>query len=138
MIQESAYLDLTPIQISIELTDALSFENIRLAVPSVFTVAIGTEPYIVQNAAIRLLGFDHRQIAVQASEIIFGQMRQVIAAMKIDEINRDRDGFLQKIQHSLEPELKKIGLVLINVNIKDLKDNSATSKPSARRRRRRR
>jgi flotillin len=124
VIQESAYLDLTPIQISIELTDALSFENIRLAVPSVFTVAIGTEPHIVQNAAIRLLGFDHRQIAVQASEIIFGQMRQVIAAMKIDEINRDRDGFLQKIQHSLEPELKKIGLVLINVNIKDLKDNS--------------
>jgi flotillin len=124
VIQEHAYLDLTPIQISIELTDALSFENIRLAVPSVFTVAIGTEPHVVQNAAIRLLGFDHRQVAQQASEIIFGQMRQVIASMKIDDINRDRDAFLQKIQHSLEPELRKIGLVLINVNIKDLKDSS--------------
>lgn len=124
VIQEHAYLDLTPIQISIELADALSFENIRLAVPSVFTVAIGTEPHVVQNAAIRLLGFDHRQIAQQASEIIFGQMRQVIASMRIEEINRDRDAFLQKIQHSLEPELKKIGLVLINVNIKDLKDGS--------------
>jgi len=124
VIQEHAYLDLTPIQISIELADALSFENIRLAVPSVFTVAIGTEPHVVQNAAIRLLGFDQKRIAQQASEIIFGQMRQVIASMKIDDINRDRDAFLQKIQHSLEPELRKIGLVLLNVNIKDLKDAS--------------
>jgi flotillin len=48
----------------------------------------------------------------------------VIASMTIDQINRDRDGFLHKIQVSLEPELKKIGLVLINVNIHDLRDES--------------
>jgi flotillin len=48
----------------------------------------------------------------------------VIASMTIDEINRDRDGFLHKVQHQLEPELRKIGLVLLNVNIKDLRDAS--------------
>jgi flotillin len=56
--------------------------------------------------------------------MIFGQLRQVIASMRIDEINRDRDVFLSKIQTSLEPELKKLGLVLINVNIKDITDES--------------
>lgn len=124
VIQEYAYLSLEPIQIDIPLKDALSFENIRVAVPSVFTVAIGTDEEVRQNAAIRLLGLDAVQIKRQAQDIIFGQLRQVIASMKIEEINRDRDAFLHKVQQSLEPELKKIGLVLINVNITDLKDES--------------
>jgi flotillin len=124
VIQEAAYLDLEPIQIDIPLRDALSFENIRVAVPSVFTVAVGTEAEVRQNAAIRLLGLGHEQIKAQARDIIFGQLRQVIASMRIEEINRDRDGFLHRVQASLEPELKKIGLVLINVNITDLKDES--------------
>ena len=124
VIQEYAYLGLEPIQIDIPLKDALSFENIRVAVPSVFTVAIGTEADVRQNAAIRLLSLTHDQIKRQAQDIIFGQLRQVIASMRIEEINRDRDAFLHRIQQSLEPELKKIGLVLINVNITDLKDES--------------
>lgn len=124
VIQEYAYLSLEPIQIDIPLKDALSLENIRVAVPSVFTVAIGTESEVRTNAAVRLLGLGHDQIKRQAQDIIFGQLRQVIASMKIEEINRDREGFLHRILTSLEPELKKIGLVLINVNITDLRDDS--------------
>jgi len=124
VIQEYAYLSLEPIQIDIPLKDALSLENIRVAVPSVFTVAVGTEAEVRQNAAIRLLGLMHDQIKRQAQDIIFGQLRQVIASMRIEEINRDREAFLHRILTSLEPELKKIGLVLINVNITDLKDDS--------------
>lgn len=124
VIQEYDYLTLEPIQIDIPLRDALSFENIRLNVPSVFTVAIGTEPDVRQNAAVRLLRLDPQQIKRQAQDMIFGQLRQVIASMRIEEINRDRDAFLQHIQKSLEPELKKIGLVLLNVNITDITDES--------------
>jgi flotillin len=124
LIQDYAYLSLEPIQISIPLKDALSIENIRVSVPSVFSVAVGTEPEVMQNAAIRLLGLNTQQIAHQAQDIIFGQLRQVIASMRIEDINRDREKFLHQIQHSLEPELRKIGLVLINVNITDITDES--------------
>ncbi|WP_309670263.1 SPFH domain-containing protein [Gemmatimonas sp.] len=124
VIQEFAYLSLEPMQINIPLKDALSFENIRVAVPSVFTVAVGSEAEVRQNAAMRLLGRLQDAIMKDAQDIIFGQLRQVIASMTIDQINRDRDGFLHKIQLSLEPELRKIGLVLINVNIHDLRDES--------------
>jgi flotillin len=124
LIQDYAYLSLEPIQIEIPLRGALSIENIRVNVPSVFTVAIGTTPEVMQNAAIRLLGLNTTAIEKQAEEIIFGQLRQVIASMRIEDINRDRDTFLEHIQSSLEPELKKIGLVLINVNITDITDES--------------
>ena len=124
LIQSFDFLDLEPLQIEIPLEGALSSENIRVSVPSVFTVAIGTDEETMNNAAVRLLGLTVPAIVKQAEDIIFGQLRQVIASMAIQEINRDRDVFLEKIQHALEPELKKIGLVLINVNIRDIKDES--------------
>jgi flotillin len=124
LIQDYSYLSLEPSQIEVPLKDALSIENIRVNVPSVFTVAVGTQPEIMTNAAIRLLGLDLPQIKKQAENIIFGQLRQVIASMSIQEINRDREKFLHAIQSSLEPELSKIGLVLINVNITDITDES--------------
>jgi flotillin len=124
LIQDYGWLTLEPMQIEIPLRGALSMENIRVNVPSVFTVAIGTTPELMQNAAIRLLGLTTKETQKQAEDIIFGQLRQVIASMRIEEINRDRDRFLENIQSSLEPELKKIGLVLINVNITDITDES--------------
>ncbi len=124
LIQDYAYLSLEPIQIEVPLRDALSMENIRVNVPSVFSVGIGTDPVVMNNAAVRLLGLSQQQIKKNAEDIIFGQLRQVIASMRIEEINRDRDNFLSKIQQSLEPELRKIGLVLLNVNITDITDNS--------------
>jgi flotillin len=124
LIQDYAYLSLEPIQIETPLRGALSIENIRVNVPSVFTVAIGTTPELTQNAAVRLLGLTPAAIEKQAEEIIFGQLRQVIASMRIEDINRDRETFLEHIQASLEPELKKIGLVLINVNITDITDEA--------------
>jgi flotillin len=124
LIEDYEYLSLDPMQIEIPLAGALSIENIRVSVPSVFTVAIGTDEDTMNNAAIRLLGLDTKEIMKQAEDIIFGQLRQVIASMRIEEINRDRDVFLSKVQSSLEPELAKIGQVLINVNIKDITDES--------------
>ncbi len=124
LVQDYAYLSLEPIQIEVPLKGALSMENIRVSVPSVFTVAIGTDPETMQNAAIRLLGLNTEEIKQQAGDIIFGQLRQVIASMGIEDINRDREKFLHNIQTSLEPELQKIGLVLINVNITDITDES--------------
>jgi len=126
VIQEYAYMDLTPMQVDIPLKDALSAENIRVAVPSVFTVGVGQDLETQQNAAARLLSLanDIGQIKRQAQDIIFGQLRLIIASMKIQEINSDRDALLTRIQTHLMPELKKIGLVLINVNITDLTDDS--------------
>jgi flotillin len=124
LIQDYDFLSLDPIQIEIPLEAALSIENIRVNVPSVFTVAIGTQPDAMQNAAVRLLGLTAKDVMQQAEDIIFGQLRQVIASMLIEDINRDREKFLESVQSSLEPELEKIGLILINVNIKDITDES--------------
>ncbi len=124
VIQDYQFLDLTPISIEVNLVNALSKQNIRVNVPSRFTIGISTEPGIMQNAAERLLGLNQDNIQELAQEIIFGQLRLVVASMDIEEINSDRDKFLSNISQSVESELKKVGLKLINVNITDIVDES--------------
>lgn len=124
VFQSFAWLDLDPFVVPIDLTSALSQENIRVSVPTTVTAAISTEEGIMQNAAIRLLGQTMDDIKKQAQDIILGQMRAVIATMRIEEINRDRQAFMAKVNEAVSVELEKIGLAVINVNIKDIEDES--------------
>lgn len=124
LFQAYEFMDLTPISIAVDLKSALSRQNIRIDVPSIFTVGISTEPGIMQNAAERLLGLKLNQIQELAKDIIFGQLRLVIATMDIEEINTNRDKFLDAVSLNVEGELKKIGLRLINVNVTDISDES--------------
>lgn len=124
VIQDYAYLDLKPISIEANLTKALSRQNIRVDVPCRFTIAISTDPDIMNTAAERLLGLNHGQIQELAKDILFGQLRLVIATMSIEEINSDRDKFLENISKNIDSELRKIGLKLINVNVTDIYDES--------------
>ena len=124
VIQDYAYMSLTPIGIDANLTNALSRQNIRVDVPCRFTVGISTDPEYMNAAAERLLGQSANQIQEMARDILFGQLRLVIATMSIEELNSDRDKFLEAITANVEVELKKIGLKLINVNVTDIKDES--------------
>ncbi len=124
LIQDYEYLSLTPITINIPLHGALSFQNIRINVPSTFTVGISTDPVVMNNAAERLLRLMPPEIEDMAKEIIFGQLRLTVASLTIEQINQDRESFLDSIRKNVEPELNKIGLNLINVNITDITDES--------------
>src|SRR6476659_8714448 len=122
LIQDYTYMSLTPLSIPIPLTKALSLQNIRINVPSTFTVGVSTEESIMNNAAERLLNLAQDDVESMAREIIFGQLRLTVASLTIEQINQDREKFLDAIRRNVAPELNKIGLYLINVNITDMSD----------------
>ena len=124
LIQDYGVLSLEPMTTDIDLKGALSKGNIRVAVPSTFTFGISTDERIMINAAERLLGLSRAEVITQASDIILGQLRLAIATLSIEEINQDREKFLEQINANVNTELKKIGLEIINVNIKDITDES--------------
>ncbi len=124
VIQSYDWIDLDPFDIPLELTSALSHENIRVSVPTTVTAAVSTEDGVMQNAAIRLLGRSREEVQRLAQDIILGQMRAVMATMRIEEINRDRISFMAKVNEAVAVEIEKIGLAVINVNIKDVEDES--------------
>lgn len=124
IVQDYAYMSLEPLVIEIPLEGALSLNNIRVNVPSTFTVGISKDPVLMSNAAERLLGLGAQQIREQAQDIILGQLRLVIATLSIEEINKDREKFMSLINENVAQEVNKIGLELINVNIRDITDES--------------
>ncbi|MBQ4106263.1 MAG: flotillin family protein [Lentisphaeria bacterium] len=124
IFQDYGYISLRPLQIEVNLGNALCKQNIRINVPSVFTVGVSTKPEVMGNASERLFGQTPDAIAELAKDIIFGQLRLVIASMTIEEINADRETFLRAVEDNVAEELKKIGLELLNVNITDITDES--------------
>ncbi len=124
LIQDYDYLDLKPITIQIDLKNALSQQNIRINVPSTFTIAVSTEETVMTNAAERLLGLTIPSIENMAQDIILGQLRLTVATLTIEQINKDRDSFMELIRTNVDQELRKVGLSLINVNIVDITDES--------------
>ena len=124
IFQDFGYISLRPLQIEVNLGNALCKQNIRINVPSVFTVGVSTDPEIMGNASERLFGQTPDAISDLAKDIIFGQLRLVIASMTIEEINADRETFLRAVEDNVAEELKKIGLELLNVNITDITDES--------------
>ena len=87
IIQGYEVMSMQPIQLNLVLKNALSAQNIRVTIPTTVTVAISQEPLIMQNAANRLLGADDDVKESLISDIVYGQMRLVIASMTIEELN---------------------------------------------------
>ncbi len=124
LLQDYAFLPLEPMVIDIPLSGALSLNNIRVNVPATFTVGISTDAVLMNSAAERLLFLNEKKIQEQAQDIILGQLRLVIATLTIEEINKDREKFMSLVNANVTEEINKIGLTLINVNIRDITDES--------------
>jgi flotillin len=124
ILQGYSYMSLKPLQFECNLQKALSSQNIRVDVPTTVTVGISVEPEIMQAAAERILGLGRSEIEDLVKDIVYGQMRTIIADMTIEKLNADRDEFLMKAKGLIDTELRKIGLYLININITDIRDEA--------------
>lgn len=124
IVQGYSFMSLKPLQFECNLQKALSSQNIRVDVPTTVTVGISTEPEVMQMAAERLLGLTNDQIEDLVKDIVYGQMRLIVSNMTIEELNSERDKFLEEVKNVVGGELRKIGLHLINVNITDIRDEA--------------
>ena len=81
--------------LEINLTSALSKQNIRVDVPSRFTVGISTEPNVMNNAAERLLGLSQESISNLACRIDWkrGKQSQLSRAKGTVHINHSLDDY---------------------------------------------
>ncbi len=122
IIQGYEFLSMKPMQIDCKLTGALSAQNIRVDVPTTITVAISTDREVTQYAGVRRRGLSIVNKQNLITDVVYGQMRLVIADMTIEELNSDRDKFLSKVKDNIDTELRKFGLYLMNINISDIRD----------------
>ena len=121
VFQDYGVLSLDTMVTDINLKRAFSKDNDnRVTMSARFAFGISPHPKLLQNAAEKLLFSDKERIIAMASDVILSQLRFVIATLSFEEINRDMEKFLELININVDSELNKLGLEVINVNIRDI------------------
>ena len=116
MIQDYKKLSLIPMNIKIEEGNIQTQGGGEIDIPATFTIAISTDPDVMYNAAERLLHLDTRGIEEIAFEILSSQLRMTVESLTIEQINQNRDNFLETLTSNVDSKLHQLGLHLINVN----------------------
>ena len=114
LLQDYGFLSLEPIRVEVSRKVTSSGKTIADPLPRVFSVAIGTTPELMQNAAIRLLGLTADEMKQQAEDIIVAQLDRLLDAIEAGEVEAGSDGYYQRLESSIGGELAQLGLVLIN------------------------
>ncbi|MEJ6465118.1 flotillin family protein [Fusobacterium ulcerans] len=125
IVQGCKKLNLKPMNIDIDLredSNVVSNDKIRVVVEADATFAISSSPEERIIASHRLLSFNDNEICALAKEILTGQTRTIISEMEFEDLLQDRVLLMTKVSENAEKELSKLGLDLINYNIKMIKD----------------
>lgn len=123
IIQDYAFMSTTPTQISLETDWIRSGSLINVKMPVSLTVAIGAgDPALMQAAATHLLSVEEKIKNQMITNYLLGGIRSIVANLEIEEINKDRDKFLNEAKKKIEPDLAKLGLKILALTCSDLID----------------
>lgn len=124
IIQAYTTMSLRPIQFNLDIKEAAAKGMIRTNVPTNVAVVVSKDPALQQVAVERLLGMNGNELQDLLKEIVYGQMRIVIANMTVEELNNNRETFIKEVMNNVDTELKKYGLELKTLNIQDIRDTA--------------
>lgn len=123
LVESHQEMSTSAFQLDIDETDIPNKDNVRLRIKGVASCQISQVPEDLDKAAQTFLGKRQEEISKFVSNILQGHLRSIIGKMDIDEILRERDKFNQRVVQESAPELKRVGIEIINLVIKDVNDN---------------
>ena len=117
-------LKLTARQISVQLTDAVTSQGIKVQVQGVATFKIGRDVESLRNAAERFLDAKPEQVDSIVKNVLEGSLRSIVGTLTIEELIRDRQKLLQQVQDAAKGDLATSGLQIDAFTIKSFSDES--------------
>lgn len=114
------------IQVDIKTSSSVpTSEYININVDAVANVKVASNPEYVVRAAENFLNKDADHIGYVAQQVIEGNMREIIGQMKLSELIQKRDIFAQKVQSSVQEEMARMGLEVVNLTIQNFIDDNS-------------
>lgn len=118
-------LSLKLIPLDIKTGDAVpTADCINIFVDSAVNVKVGSTPEMVAIAAQNFLNKSPEQIGEIVSEVLEGNIREIICTMKLRELIGDRKAFVEKVSENVIPDLNKMGLELVSFNVQRFYDTN--------------
>lgn len=120
-------LSLRVMQVDVKTTEAVpTNEFINVSVDGVANVKISSDPELLKRAAESLLGMRQPELVSLVTQVLEGNMREIVGSVGLKEMVQDRQGVAKKITENVVPDMEKLGIEVVNFNIQSFKDGAGT------------
>ena len=120
-------LSLKVMQVDVKTSEAVpTNEFINVAVDGVANIKISSKPELLERAAEALLGMRQPELVSLVTQVLEGNMREIVGSVGLKEMVQDRQGVAKKITENVVPDMEKLGMEVVNFNIQNFKDNAGT------------
>ncbi len=127
LIERVDKLSLRVMQVDVKTTDAVpTNEFINVSVDGVANIKVSSDPELLERAAQSLLGMKQVDLINLVTQVLEGNMREIVGSVGLKEMVQDRQGVAKKITENVVPDMEKLGIEVVNFNIQNFKDNAGT------------
>ena len=120
-------LSLRVMQVDVKTSEAVpTNEFINVSVDGVANIKVSSNPTLLQRAAEALLGMRQAELISLVTQVLEGNMREIVGSVGLKEMVQDRQGVAKKITENVVPDMEKLGIEVVNFNIQNFKDNAGT------------
>lgn len=120
-------LSLRVMQVDVKTSEAVpTNEFINVSVDGVANIKVSSNPALLQRAAEALLGMRQAELISLVTQVLEGNMREIVGSVGLKEMVQDRQGVAKKITENVVPDMEKLGIEVVNFNIQNFKDNAGT------------
>ena len=120
-------LPLGVMQVDVKTSEAVpTNEFINVTVDGVANIKISSDPELLKRAAEALLGKTRAEMVTLVTQVLEGNMREIVGSVGLKEMVQDRQGVAKKITENVVPDMEKLGIEVVNFNIQNFKDGAGT------------
>ncbi len=120
-------LSLRVMQVDVKTSEAVpTSEFINVTVDGVANIKISSDPELLRRAAESLLGMRREEMIFLVTQVLEGNMREIVGSVGLKEMVQDRQGVARKITENVLPDMEKLGIEVVNFNIQNFKDGNGT------------
>ena len=114
-------------QVDVKTSEAVpTNEFINVTVDGVANIKISSDPELLKRAAEALLGKTRQEMVTLVTQVLEGNMREIVGSVGLKEMVQDRQGVAKKITENVVPDMEKLGIEVVNFNIQNFKDAAGT------------
>ncbi|MDD6200893.1 MAG: SPFH domain-containing protein [Firmicutes bacterium] len=120
-------ISLRVMQVDVKTSEAVpTNEFINVSVDGVANIKVSSDPELLQRAAESLLGMRQDELISLVTQVLEGNMREIVGSVGLKEMVQDRQGVAKKITENVVPDMEKLGIEVVNFNIQSFRDNAGT------------
>lgn len=120
-------LSLRVMQVDVKTSEAVpTNEFINVTVDGVANIKISSNPELLNRSAEALLGMSQKELISLVTQVLEGNMREIVGSVGLKEMVQDRQGVAKKITENVVPDMEKLGIEVVNFNIQNFKDGAGT------------